>query len=785
MQVLHLPRILLVTLCLAALAAVERVEVLPLTDRIVMVRIVDGHVVHHGIGQKRDQERVVVEPVNLATATAPATWTLASAQDPAFAKPVHPSAIGRKSKGVDWAWMIQRWDQQANRAVNASPDHATEHCLYLELPLAMRRGAAYELAAGDLPSVGTAWSFTFDEARTRSEAVHVDLLGYVTDAPAKYAYVYHWLGDRGGLDLGTASGRLFRLIEVASGREAFRGAIALRARAGQPETAQLSDTPGGNYEVADVWECDFSGFATPGRYVVAVDGIGCSFPFAIGDDVMREAYRATARALYHNRSGIELKMPFTTFERPAPHHPALTPGFAGKLVYTRSRFVDWRSTDNDKADRPAIEAGIAGPLAAWGWYQDAGDWDGYWTHLNVASCLLLAYELAPTHFVDRDLNIPESGNGVPDILDEAAWLPRFCQRLRAELLAKGYGSGGIGLRVCGDHFGGDGEGVPSYRDVNRQWIVSGEDPWSTYRYAAVAAQLVYCLGRAGVGDPQGVDWLREARESYAWAVANTRAGDESKQVDGAALSQVRAYAAAALFRATREAAYEERLLADTASLAAADELQDLRRWGPWLYALGGGGPLGGPEAAERLRGAVLASCQRFAIDTPAKRALRWGGHWAFPMLVGQQTTPWILEGMVGHALCREREPERARAFRAAVHTTADWVLGTNPLNMTWITGVGPRHPNQVFDLDVWYNGKGVPHPGIIPYGPWRQQKEHGQGPWDTDWPNDSVHPAIAAWPGGERWFDNRNCPMSSEFTIHQNICYAAAVFGWLCAPAGR
>jgi hypothetical protein len=30
-----------------------------------------------------------------------------------------------------------------------------------------------------------------------------------------------------------------------------------------------------------------------------------------------------------------------------------------------------------------------------------------------------------------------------------------------------------------------------------------------------------------------------------------------------------------------------------------------------------------------------------------------------------------------------------------------------------------------------------------------------------------VHPAIDAWPGNERWFDNRCSPMNSEFTIHQ------------------
>jgi hypothetical protein len=39
---------------------------------------------------------------------------------------------------------------------------------------------------------------------------------------------------------------------------------------------------------------------------------------------------------------------------------------------------------------------------------------------------------------------------------------------------------------------------------------------------------------------------------------------------------------------------------------------------------------------------------------------------------------------------------------------------------------------------------------------------------------------IDAWAGNERWFSNDCSPMASEFTIHQNIGPAAAIFGFLC-----
>jgi hypothetical protein len=766
-------------------AGVDLAELVSLSDHWLAVHIVDGHVIHHGKGEKNAQERAIVSRIDAARAARPETWTITSSDDPAYQAGKPPLRVGRKTRGCDFAGLVEGWEN--GHTVNKSPDHALEHWIYLALPSPLVRGATYSVASGDLVPGGPALRLKFDDRTSRTEAVHVNLVGYPASSPAKFGYVYHWMGDLGGLEVRPLEGRPFRLIEQPSQAVAFTGKVAFRFSKEQPETLQLGDSPPhGNFLKADVCECDFSGFSRPGTYLLSVEGVGASFPVRIGEDVYREAFRTAIRGLYHNRSGIALVKPYTEFERPAPHNPLLTPGFKGKLVYTRSRYVDWKNGDHDDADRPAIEAGIAGPIEAWGWYQDAGDWDSYESHLNVPAILLLAYDLAPGNFRDGDGNIPESGNGVPDILDEAAWLPRFCHRLRAELVKKSYGTGGIGLRVCGDHFGGDGEGVPSYLDVNRQWIASGEDPWSTYHYAGVAAHLAFCLKKAGVPDPQGVDWAKEAKESWTWASTHMKPGDEEGRPSaGYPLRDARAYAASALFRLTGEEDYQKRFSQDTSWIRADTMLWDQTRWGPWLYVLGGGPGKADPEVGTRLRAAVLKTCRHAAIETPGKRALRWGGNWAMPMLVGQQTTPWILEGMVGHALLRESDPKEAAAFRAGVVTTCDYFLGTNSLNMTWVTGLGPRYPKEVFHLDAWCNGKGRPHPGIVPYGPWKKDRDSGIGPWDKEWAYPTLHPGIDEWPGNERWFENRCAPLTSEFTIHQNTVYAAATFGWLSGPAEK
>jgi hypothetical protein len=769
--------------CGAANAA-DLVDVRPLTDRIVMVHFDDGHVEHHKKGQPRSAEKVVTAPLDVSRAVLPRSYAVSSTDDAAFKKPLAPVRVGRKSKGTDFAWFVDKMENGVT--VNSRPDHAAEHWLYLELPAPMKPGKTYTIRTEGLATKLPTRTLTYSVGKSRSEAVHVNTLGYVPDAPQKFAYVYHWMGDNGSLDLKQVEGKPFHVLNAKTGKRVFTGAVRFRKPKTTQETAHTSDSPpNGNFLNADVWECDFSALRTPGAYVVAVEGVGCSWPFRIDPDVYREAFRTVARGLYHNRSGIALTKPYTEFERPAPHHPKLTPGFAGKLRYTRVRWQDWGS---EGGDAKKLMADSPGTLEdAWGWYQDAGDWDGYYTHLRPAQELLLVFEMGHRKFTDGELNLPESGNGIPDIVDEAAWLPRFCYRLRHELLRKKWGTGGIGLRVAGDAFGSD-EGTnpdgskfgrPSYEDTDRVYMVSGEDAQSTYRFAGVAASLAHAYRLAGVKrDPAGIDWEKEARESYAWAQKNTRPGDEKGDV-----RKPRSYAAAALFRLSGDKAYEAQFIRDTESVKPDSMVYEEDAYGPFVYALGGGAfdARRDPAVLARIRDAVLRTADETMINTSAKRALRWGGNFYFPMLVGQQTTPLVLEGTVGYTLTKDTDPARARAYLAALYTTCDYFLGTNALNQTWVTGLGPRHPTEIFHMDAWYNGKETMHPGLIPYSPWRKEKTVGQGPWSADWGNKTVYPEVDAWPGNERWWNNRCSPMGSEFTIHQNTGPAAAIFGFLCA----
>lgn len=762
------------------------VEVLPVHERLLMVHLSEGHVEHHTLGMPRGDEKVIISPLDVAAASKTSAYRITSSDDPVFAQGLSPVRVGRKSMGSDFAWFIDAF--VGGKAVNNRPDHVKDHWLYLLLPAPLQADKTYSIDLGSLikdqPDAKSKLTFRFGNSALRSEAVHVNQLGYVPDAPEKFGYVYHWAGDLGGIDFMAWEGRAFRLIDAKSGATAFTGRLAFRKPASQPETYHAGNSPPvGNYLGAPVWECDFSSFNTPGQYRLIVEGIGASFPFTISPDAYRPAFRATARALYHNRSGIALEEPYTHFTRPAPHNPKLTPGFAGRLQYTTVRYTEWGS---EGGDRKLLESNFKGPIDSAGWYQDAGDWDSYVTHLRVAQELLLAYDLAPSNFRDNENNIPESGNRIPDILDEAAWLPRFCHRLRHELLDKKYGSGGIGLRIAGDAFGGDEKRLPdgsnvaqgSWQDVDRTWAASGEDPWSTYRYAGAAAQLALSFQALKTADPQGVDWRKEAIESYAWAAANTRDGDEQKDQT---LRAHRAYAAASLFRLTQDKAYEAQLAKDTAHLEPNSLVWEDERYGIYVYVLAPASLPADPALRDKLRSIALATSDA-EVDTAQKRALRWAGNWYMPMLIGQQTTPWAIDLAVGYRLARTSEPDRAKRYLATLYTTTDYFLGANSQNRVTMTGVGQRSIKEIFHMDAWYNGgPGKPskgyQEGLIPYSPWLKQTDEGNGPWDVAWAHKTLYPSIDNWPGNERFFPNRGSPMGSEFTVHQNTGPAAAFFG--------
>jgi len=774
--------VILLSTCVSAEAqSSQLIDVLPLTDQILMIRFDDGYVDHHDQGQLPQEDKVIADTLDAQAASLASSYGIISTTDPNYLSFKRPVEVYRKSKPTDFANYCQRWGPGC---INDSLDHTKEHWLYLKLPFPLENGMLYTIGFSAVPGQQDA-TWRQNDQLLRSEAVHVNQIGYVAEAGEKFGYVYHWMGDGGGLSIGDET-RQFHLIDEATETPAFSGLVAFRKDSSTQEIAYPSQSPPhGNLLGANVWECDFSSFRQNGSYRLCVDGIGCSFPFDIKDEVYQEPLSYVLTGLYQQRSGIATTAPFTDQPRPAPHNPLLTPGFAGRLKYSTVRASEYDETDAPFNQKAEIDAAILGPLDSWGWYQDAGDWDGYITHSEVPTMMLWLYEMAPEKWGDGQFSLPENSNGFPDLLDEAAWLPRFYHRLRAELLAKNYGTGGVGgSRVFGDLWGEDyaldGTLRGSWEDTDRDWIVSGEDPFITYAYAGLAAHMATLLSKQQLSDPEGVDWRQEAIEAYAWAKANTLP-DEQDFAFGYPLRHLELYASACLWRLTGEATYETDFALSFGE-SIDDDLSTHTLFGMANYRAGAEEQTANATLLDQVKTKIQADGNFVMEAFRDERSARWGGNWFLPLIVGQATTPLVQAGVVAHYFAALDEPSSAEIFRNGLYSTCDYFLGNNPLNQTWITGLGERSPEHIFNLDSWILGGENPRVGITPYGPWSKEfiGFQNSGPFDPRWAFQKTYPrGEDNWPAHERWFNQRTAPLSAEYTVHQNMAPQILTFGYL------
>ncbi len=160
-----------------------------------------------------------------------------------------------------------------------------------------------------------------------------------------------------------------------------------------------------------VWWFDFSALTAPGSYYVfdSTNNVG-SYRFEINDCVYNEVLKIACRANFYQRCGIAKQLPFAET------------GWADAVCHKgANQDLDCRlwSSPNDTGTSKDLSGG---------WHY-AGDYNKYVNFAwNPVLDLLLAYEENPVVWTD-DYDIPESGNGIPDVLDdvkyELDWLLRM------------------------------------------------------------------------------------------------------------------------------------------------------------------------------------------------------------------------------------------------------------------------------------------------------------------------------------------------------------------------
>lgn len=344
--------------------------------------------------------------------------------------------------------------------------------------------------AGEKRTIGTI-PVQYDPAKP-SSIFKLNQVGYGINQKKKFAYMGAWLGQSGALPLKHLAGKEFELRRSSDGKCVYKNTLTLRRN----DPLYQGKTP---FTGEEVLELDFSKFSQPGKYYLHVKTIGRSMDFVISSGALDEAFYIHARGLYHKRCGIAKALPYTHWESPACHQtvykgkfPENAEDYRLKTGKVSQGFTDRKGNYIKVKHFDLIKNNILPPshaktyTAPGGWH-DAADYDRRPYHLRIVCDLAAVYLMKPGNFIDGQLNIPESGNGIPDILDEAAWGLKH-------LLAVQQENGGVGTWFETTGHPGPGEGLP--HQEKRTYYVSTPSRNGTLQYAAAASTLALAMQKA-------------------------------------------------------------------------------------------------------------------------------------------------------------------------------------------------------------------------------------------------------------------------------------------------
>jgi len=286
------------------------------------------------------------------------------------------------------------------------------------------------------------------------------------------------------------------------------------------------------------WWFDFSEVTTPGSYYVFDAETGeRSFEFDIAEDVYRDILVAATRTFFYQRSGFAKEEPYAD--------PRWTDGaaFLGPGQDTEARFV------YDK-ENPELARDVRG-----GWF-DAGDTNKYVTFASKSvHQLLTAYSENPAIWTD-DFNIPESGNNIPDLIDEIKYEFDWLMRMQDD-------DGGVFIKVGTLDF--DYADRPSLDDRPRYY--GPKSSAASISAAAMFAHAALVFGEFPALEAYAEELQERAIAAWDWYQTNPKTEDvddlEIKAGDAdVSLEEQEARSVVAssyLFALTGEAEYEDNI----------------------------------------------------------------------------------------------------------------------------------------------------------------------------------------------------------------------------------
>lgn len=176
------------------------------------------------------------------------------------------------------------------------------------------------------------------------------------------------------------------------------------------ELGPYPDLPAGNpcVSVRDtVWRLDFSSFNILGNYYILADNGYVSHPFTIQNDIYNQLRKDALKFFYYQRCGQA-----TMYQ------------YVGNLAHPACHLQDANAVVKDTLFN---SVGVKDVLGGW---HDAGDYVKYTFNNAIATVFLARAYLENTNAFSDENGIPESGNGIPDVVDELAYNTVFLLKMQ-------------------------------------------------------------------------------------------------------------------------------------------------------------------------------------------------------------------------------------------------------------------------------------------------------------------------------------------------------------------
>lgn len=545
--------------------------------------------------------------------------------------------------------------------------------------------------------------------------VLIDQVGYRPSSP-KYVFV-------------PSTADSFVVEEALGGSVVHRGALS-QWKSSDPATGW------------NIRRGELSSVSTAGRYRVRTDLNDVSPEFIVADTVFDRVARAALNGFYYQRCGVSL--PFAN---------------AGWYLH------GYCHTGDATFHATAESSGTVNAVGGW---HDAGDYGKYVVNAGITvGTLLLAHDLYPGRFSADDLGIPESGNGVPDLLDEVRFELEWLLKMQA-------GNGGVFTKLTKPAF--------------ESFVMPQNDGGTRYIYqisSTATADFAAVMARASATyqpvDATFAATCRAAAErAWSFLAAHpsivpaggfTNPSGTSTGVYGDTDDRdERLWAAAELLAATGALEYQ---LFYELNASARGLFNTSLSW-PFVTDLAHIAYLTASRSRDDGIVAELRSSLTSVADALMSRRAASGLH--LTLVPGEFV--WGSNAVaLNHAvllLVAARELGTS-AYRDGAEDQLHYVLGVNPHAMSFVTGIGSKRPMAPHHRPSGADGVAEPVPGLIVGGP----NQFGGDPELTARFTTADAPAI--------WYvDDQDSYASNEIAINWNapLVFVAGVLAGEARPTG-